>query len=419
MFLTLWCWLLGGFASAHDVTFCVDVNVDYNFSSAGGDYWTDNAVHKAARGFHFELTQASPSVFRAGHLAESDSDAGCITLTGLPFGTSYQLRIFPSAEVSGNTILHDDASEVVFGKITVNANATKTFTISYSDEAYQQLVAAAFAVHNHDLGTAATVTLHFCNTANCSYTYGAGNDIDLAHDADKYVIAHEVGHALMFQQSEIDAIVCGCSEGCDGGDNINRKWWAQAFKEGIAWWYAMITWNAKAGGDCDWLNNQLLDFDLDQFDDYAAGEHLACWGDPDAIAPDHTDGEDWLADLFGHNGCTGTATNHTTEYDIVHYAWGLYAYGSDTINNNANDLTADEVMDLLLAADPSTWDPNQSTYVTSDDPWDRWDAAAASFGANSRIYKAHSQQERSTIDFPPPLHRAGLSPRPRRPTRRR
>lgn len=203
----IWLWVNTAFA--YNITMCVDVNVDYPLSSAGGDNWTDNAVHKAARGFHYIVYKPYPTIYTTGNLSEADGDAGCTTVVGP--GATYELKIQPSAEI---------------------------------------------------------------------------------------------GHALMFQQTDIDDAVCACSSGCNGGDNLNRKWWAQGFKEGIAWWYAMITWNARSGGsggDCDWLNNQLLDVDLDLTTDYGIGAHLPCWGDLDTTAPDYTDGEDWLDDLYTNN----------------------------------------------------------------------------------------------------------------------
>lgn len=387
----IWLWVNTAFA--YNITMCVDVNVDYPLSSAGGDNWTDNAVHKAARGFHYIVYKPYPTIYTTGNLSEADGDAGCTTVVGP--GATYELKIQPSAEIGGNTLIHDDAGEVRFTPFVVSGDTTKNYTISYGDETYQQLVAAAYAVHNHDLGTAATITLHACSGL-CSFTYGGGDDVDLSYDADKYLISHEIGHALMFQQTDIDDAVCACSSGCNGGDNLNRKWWAQGFKEGIAWWYAMITWNARSGGsggDCDWLNNQLLDVDLNGTTDYAFDVSLPCWGDLDTTAPDYTDGEDWLDDLYTNNPtvCTGSPVNHTTEYDIVHYAWGLYAYGDDSTNGDADDLTANEIMTLILAASPSTWDPDEGVAGSANDPWPKWDAAAAGIGG--RTDAAHDHQK--------------------------
>ncbi|MEQ1565220.1 MAG: hypothetical protein ABMA64_06245 [Myxococcota bacterium] len=396
LLFALWFWLAASTAWAFDVTFCVDLDVDYPYASEGGDFWLDNSVNKAARGFQWVLTSSNPVVWKTGTLSENDADAGCTTVTGLSLGSGYFLTISPTAVVQGNTITHADLNPYTFGPVRINGPGTINNTIPLSAGG-QHLVAAAYAVHHHKLGaTGKTITLHDC-TLLCNYTSGDGRDIYYAAEADKYVIAHEIGHALMLQQTAIASAVCNCSSGCDGGDNLNRKWWAQAFKEGIAWWYAMITWNAKVGGDCEWWNTQNLDVDLDGITDYPANFSLPCWGDPDNSAPDFTDGEDWLNDVYNHNGCTGAATNHTTEYDIVHYGWGLYAYGSDSINNNANDLTAEEIMTLLLAAGPSTWDPDGTTPSTTDDPYQQWNTAAAGFGAYSRIYLAHLQQ-RAAVD---------------------
>ncbi|MEQ1571574.1 MAG: hypothetical protein ABMA64_38455, partial [Myxococcota bacterium] len=223
-----------------------------------------------------------------------------------------------------------------------------------------------------------TLLLLGCSTnSSTAPTAASGTGSVPDDERDQYLIAHELGHAVMMKRSGggVSTPACTCAGSCDGGDNLQRKYQAQAMVEGLGRWYGVITWNEKAGGACEWWNVQDLNFDLNVSVDYPINSSLPCWGDPDTTAPDHTDGQDWLSDVIsaGAGGCGGSSTNRGTEYDWVHYGWGLYAYGSDNVADDGDELTAAQIVDIWVAAAPTTWDATGATTPTdsTDDPWGR------------------------------------------------
>ena len=227
--LTAWAW-----AIPYNVNFCVDVNVAYDYNSIGGDFWTNNAVDKAARGFQWELEDSGGSPVASGFLDDGGSDVGC-TGTIPNLAGPYQFTVHPTAVVLGNTVVHEDASPVTWG-VGIIASGDFNLTINYADEAYAQMVLVAYGLVEHPAGnTGETFTIrHTTGAVTASEVYMNLQD----STADKYLIAHELGHMVTLKRSGGIAFVvpCGCAGSCDGGDNISRKFYAQAAREGIGWW---------------------------------------------------------------------------------------------------------------------------------------------------------------------------------------
>ncbi|MEQ1570765.1 MAG: hypothetical protein ABMA64_34370, partial [Myxococcota bacterium] len=149
----LWVWFVGvAPARAYDVEFCVDVDVQYDWSSSGGDRWVDNAVDKAARGFDYIVADGYPgTVYDSGTLATNDADAGCTGPVPLAAG-NYILLVFPSGTVQGNDFEHRDGTLALFGPLAVSANVTHDLTIVLTDASWEQAVAVAYGLNLHPAG---------------------------------------------------------------------------------------------------------------------------------------------------------------------------------------------------------------------------------------------------------------------------
>ncbi|MEQ1570027.1 MAG: hypothetical protein ABMA64_30620 [Myxococcota bacterium] len=375
-------------AWAWNVTFCVDVNVNY-VNAAGGDYWTDNAVHKAARWFRYDVTKLVAGTFvtvASGNLGTSNATKGCTGTLSLT-GNDHRLIVYPEGVVGTNDFLHEVPGAVVFGTYNFAADTTVNEVISYADESYAQLAILAYALWEHDGGNS-NESFRMDHDGCCS---ASASQIHLsATQAGKYIIAHEIGHSVIYKRAIgiPEVALAGGPENCDGGIGmLVKRHQTNAISEGSATWYALITWNEKDEGDCDYRTGD-ADFNLNGATDVAAGTKVDCAGDPEP-AGSLTDGRHWLSDLVtGTNalGCTGTLTDRSTSYDWFHYLWNLHAYGAGAAGDG---LTANQIIDIFVEADPTTWDADGGG-VVADDPWPRWDAAARAL--SQAIEDAHDAQ---------------------------
>lgn len=110
---------------------------------------------------------------------------------------------------------------------------------------------------------------------------------------------------------------------------------------------------------------------------FGSGDSITCLGtDLDASFDPPTDGIDWLHDLVtnsdGSPDCDDEENNRSSDWDWWVYLWNMYSKGS---GDPGDGLTASAVYDIFADVDPSTWDENEGTGGTSDDPWELWAAS--------------------------------------------
>lgn len=373
-------------ALAWNVRICVDIDVDLD-QAAGGDYWTNNVVHKSARGFRYEIRNWSThAVLYSGHLAEGGSWPGCTpqqSITG-----SIYVRTYPDGEVNGLSFVHEDATAVDSLGFSPIADGTIVKTVSYADEAYAQLVMVSYALWKYDGSvTGETITVDHDATSCC---YTGGNNIHLQPTVDgKYKVLHELGHAMAHWYAPTPTADLPATEStaCNGGGPFDKMFQSKAISQGLADFLPLVTWNDPTQSDCDHRSGEDANVDLAGGIDYPAGTMIPCAGDPDAAAPDYTDGRDWLDDVYGSAGTCGAwpdqLNGRSTRYDWHQYLWGLYSPGA---GSPGDGLSREQIYTILAGADPDTWDVDGDG-SGSDDPWIRWNTAAVLLGGD--ILDAH------------------------------
>jgi hypothetical protein len=374
MYLLVW---FVSFAHAYNVTFCVTIDPEYNVDSlAGGDIWTTDD-DQPARGFAFAVSIGYPgTIVASGNLNASGGNAGCTGTISLS-GSGYVFAVFPYGSIGSNDFIHEDGTAELFVLDPITSGGTIPLGVDYNgDEALPQLAIFSYAILQHDGGNSGeTFAIEFTAGGNQS-----GKDLSQLgeEENDKYVIAHELGHQVSMSRSDgIPSSAGANSDNCDGAGYLKKKYQSRAIAEGLAMWYALITWNTKNSGVCEFVVvHDPADFDLSGTAEWTIGESFDCAGDPEGGSL--TDSMDWLGDMVVSHGalnCTGTITDRSTEFDWWRYLWKMYAFGTDTTAGNGDELTANEILDILVEADPGTWDQDGGGSYT-DDPWPRWDAAA-------------------------------------------
>lgn len=387
-------WALCGtaWATTVDVTFCVDVDVD--FTQAGGDFWYDNSNDKPGLGLHYKLTDLdnSSAVVSEDFLSDGDDGpaSGCTDEFSLTVGGHYRLVLFGDGFVDGNYVEHLGALSTILA-LSYSPLVTDTEKLYVLDgtaqSEYQQLITALFALNRHAgglLGETYTMDDDIADPNDCCFN--GGGQIHFSDGFDgKYSISHEVGHAVANRTdggashpgAKLDLNSNGTVEAsemnfCDGGDLFAKKFQSRSITEGIADWYAAITWNDRDDADCEYRTFHDYDVDLSGTVDYQDDTPLECWSDPDTTNPDFTDGDDWLDDLVNGAdvmGCTTPVTNRATSWDWLTYLYHMWS-------SQGEGLLQVEVYDIWEDTTTTSWDPDEGTGTTADDPFTLWDGAA-------------------------------------------
>jgi hypothetical protein len=316
--LLLWGWV----AAAYTGDLCVDVDVD--FTDLAGDRWIDNDVDRAARGVRVGVNAGGTTT--SHHLSQSE---GCLrglqvtTTTGQVIVAVYSDAVVSGVELeswSGPSDGDRDLEAEVFVLNNVGANFSINLTVARGigaeeDAVWRNLLAATMVFKDQDWNVDSGPGRACCvpgapgldddgTCGNAAYEYApiagpiqlqafdggakaqsrlvdANGDDDgpgvYSHlTREKRVIAHELGHVVLYHraggQEDVDA--SAEMDGCNGTFDLSgvpqspsgygfltKEFASLAYKEGWADFVAVHTWNDPATAGCD-LQNIGRDHDL-------------------------------------------------------------------------------------------------------------------------------------------------------------
>jgi hypothetical protein len=149
---------------------------------------------------------------------------------------------------------------------------------------------------------------------------------------------------------------------------LTKEYHSTAACEGIADFYAAITWNSHGlGAPCEYSRGYLLDWNIDGTTDVAGNDPHACFGDPFADNPNLVTDGDWLEDVIAAGYCTGPLANRSSQYDWLRFAWDMVT---------VQGVPMSDFWNIWDEADP--WDWNEADVgAAADMPNARMEAAAA------------------------------------------
>lgn len=239
-------------------------------SSAGDceDLWVEDEP-RPTRGALIQVSRGSWS--HTAYAYDSGPLNGC-TLAMAPPGPDagfYTIRVYSQARVDGAVVRVQNgwAQTAVAAFSTYHSGSgtrTSTFSPTSDDRArFNTLAAATEVAYQADVGLGYTFTLNDdppCNGVAC-YRYGDERiylDIDEGAPYEKFVVAHEMGHALMHTwRGEVPASDCSmghpgstCGSPVGGHTLTSIEMSGCAMTEGFADFVAAATWNDRADADC-------------------------------------------------------------------------------------------------------------------------------------------------------------------------
>jgi len=351
-------------AALYSVDFCAKYGIDYNDASSGaGDDWFTTNTARVANGAKIRVRQlpAGPDKF-FDYTDDSGANAGCTSSLVLNSNYDYRVSVQSTAQVSGNTISvlnndtdHDLYSYIAYMFYSPRHSTNETFTTSLADQ-WNIAAAAGWAMRRGFYPETGKTFLFY--TQHCPFLAGGSceNDEWLYIDSstpgagEKYVITHEMGHAAAEKANggdnefkDYSADTGGCYTSGNGGHGMNQEeYQSAAVTEGIAHYFAAITFNDPSEFDCFFVYYKSVDWDLDGTDDSPAVASVTCQGGP--MYP--IDQYDYLGDM-----CDPPLDNRATEYDWLRFFWDL------TYDQEVSPST---IYDIWDDADPNDWCRNDT-----------------------------------------------------------
>jgi len=389
------------FAAPVDVTVCGKYDVEYQdaLPLLGDDYFTDNAVDIPAWGAQLiaTCTSCSPEVtVFDDHLPWNTPDA-CATFQ-MDTEETYRVKLRTLASVRGNDIkvmnTYSQKATYVYAAGGLSPSGTGTYTLTTNPNNHWNIMAAAtFALRRHG-GLATNAGEQFdiyaedfqCsgNAGGCQqYVYNAAegrfeNRIFLQEENrdNKYVIGHEMGHAVL--DAALGANATGDTSAafntgaCPGGNGHSRdsvEFQSAALSEGFANFYAAISFNDTSDADCMYWSSTRVDWTQGQsFETH----EIPCVGASSNGLP----ADSYLAFC---NGASAPWPNRANEWDWTRAFWELN-----------QEMGFHKVTELHDLADAPTWAqagvlPWNCGLLCEDMPFARlWNAVhnhPATFGA--------------------------------------
>ena len=259
---------------------------DDALSSVGDDYWTSN-YNKLARGVYVVVKRADNHWSRP--FSGYAYDTGYTPYFSVDPTVTYIVDMYSMSRINGNDIVVKkcsiracDASEAEMGADTSGFSwhiyhaAERKFEFSstyyinsgYSDVTSNIIASATYSIYRHKGYQTGKDYLVLHN--NGIYIYGWGNEhstllkqvhikSDYGHQR-KYILAHEMGHAFVFQANNetslgaytgYNATGTMCEWSSSGSHSIaSKEKQSGALNEGWAHFFAASTWNNMSESDC-------------------------------------------------------------------------------------------------------------------------------------------------------------------------
>lgn len=355
-------------AANYDVRFCFQINVDfadnegYSAGKESGDYWADNDNDVAARGVSWKVeTNTIPPIPQASGTAKfNGSHIGCtathVTLSSLQ---NYRITVESTGLVRGNTInSYEDSRDAIWlldsytwSPFTPSSNGVENLSPIPTTDEWNNYAVAAWALSRFD-GAMNNTWDMFAN----EHPVNGGNQ---QHDGDiwapsnnKFVIAHELGHAIGYfadeGENELGAPGLGECLGnvADaGGRNIaSREYHSEAATEGWAHFYAAVTWNNVSQSDCDFGFWTDVNWNLDNIgDETPVGDELPEGGDPNGPDFDHFDAT--AADADWVLTCEGDPTDDVYDPPLEGFPWYDWIQARDWLDEVATNVNSNSNID--------------------------------------------------------------------------
>lgn len=336
-----------------DITFCAEVDIDFDDVDAdGGDRWTEDS-DKPARGFEYTIKNATTGATHStGNLGVGLSNAGCVTVA-LPQFAEFTIRYKSVALVAGNTLsakTNNSTTTWQSSPVTIGTSATYVHTLPGSTERrWSHLALAAFALTMHDLGLSGkSFTLQEASSgAGVGDTDEGNHRVDLSsYDAQhtKYRAGWELGRLLTMyrdnggvgcQSADVSPGYCDANPTLSGFQHqhhfLRSMYQSRAGCDGTADFYNSLIWNRLEVGtqeDCVYRVNYTLDYNLNS-NPGAQPNPIWSWdfniGDP--ISCHRTGLDEWLEFWMttGDNpfDCSGDIDNRGTRHGWLHYYWQM------------------------------------------------------------------------------------------------
>jgi hypothetical protein len=370
-------------ADTYHVTLCAEYVTEY-IDRLAGDYWT-GTDHKVARGARFRVYNANHTIMFYDDYAGLD---GCTPdPVGFPAGYSYWVHVYSDAVLTdGNRVmLYDDTSSPIFFNQQFSFTPTYDgtappfhFVNQYSNKNEADVAAAiGYTVRWHPGGLSNNNFIAYtegCPGGGASCQSGGAVYIHPNNTHRKFVMAHEIGHLVLYkrngnQGSGVDysdrgtpGPLCLSVPGPGEGDDhrlFSREFQRGGAAEGIANFWASATWNDQSESSCDFYWHQ-VDWNNDGIKEGPIYNCETTWN-------------------YMHNWCSSPLSARSVELDWLAFWWDFF--------KNDGWLTGD-IASIWVNAEPQNW-TNSTVYTSLKDaaveygiPEAAWVISAAYHGVN-------------------------------------
>ena len=374
---------------------CIRYQPDYDDIHGGEDWWM-TASEREARGIRIRITAADNSIGDDLFYGYVNAETGCTPTMLVKSSGRYGIRAYSQARISdpaGNFVdVHQPVGSHSRYWIQLTSNAAPG-NVSYvwtNNAKYQADVVNVAAVVGHALnkryGGLDGEEFHVY-PASCRFAPGQGScyeddasDLPGIDSGDalflsggarrrKFVIAHEVGHAVAAKQEEPPAEAAiapwhdpKCNErGASSHELTSKEHQSTAAKEGFAHFYAATIWNDRLQKDCAFAYYKSVDHDLDGTP--TTDPWVSC-----------EDGADFLTKA----GCA--EEGFANEWDWMRFWWDLHTDA---------DVSFVDIAEIWAQADTHTWNTVHDPTRSADAPFARIRTAfRARFPTNAALQKA-------------------------------
>jgi hypothetical protein len=348
-------------ATTYYVKFCFILDLDYE-DWTDGDYWTEGYnVH--AKGIRARVTR-NPDNFEM--FAGYTTNTGTACTPQLPLSPDYTYRVLLKSYARDanynvvhvytgwqGTTHHQQTVDTAYHP-TANATEYYLYEIINAEHETNVLAAASYAVAKNPAGISNRDDFVFHNHTEDDEHVGAHTHSDGIVVLDPYAknrktgTTHELGHVVGYMRngnqlgfgnySDVGGGQCTSTD--EGHEAYSREWQTAAAVEGIAHFYAALTWNDDTDDDCEYRGSDCVH---------------------DGYLP-----IDWLSH------CPTPRDNRGNEWDWLRFWWDLHTLEGVSVT---------DIFDIWNGANPEDWTApcvysrlgNAAVFQgISTETWDYW-----------------------------------------------